>query len=227
MEGDDEDVRKRAPKHIREKSLGGLGPYQYVRIPFMGDDENPVFFNMGKYIPILSLFQGAQGAQSIEWMPGFLSPNGPFTSVMYAFAGYDPFTGKHLSTLDATPTRAKLDRAAYFYNSMVPTVAGTKFIGKVKGDIAGDKDSMGRETDSLYLARTLGGMGLYQFNEETSAFWQRRDVRDIKRAFKSAMRKAQMQEQNRGYPDREALDETMADLRTRMESAIKKVQGEE
>jgi len=41
--GDDDELRKSGPEYIRERMFG-IGPYMHIRIPFMGDDENPVYY---------------------------------------------------------------------------------------------------------------------------------------------------------------------------------------
>ncbi len=226
---DDEEDRKAAPEYLREKSLMGLGPYMHMRVPFMGDQENPVYFNLGKYIPMFSLFQSAPGNQKtlgVE-LPAFATPGGPLISVVSALNGYDPFTGKPI----AAPTDETWGRVVktgeYLYNSMAPNLIGTKFWKQV-GDLKDEKTGpLGVEKSSLFLARTLGGLGLYQFNVEESKFMQDKKVQSIKKDFGAAMSKAKRNEYSKGYPNYDALDAELDELQARLEKRIAELTGEE
>lgn len=225
---DDEEARKAGPKYLREKSLMGLGPYMHMRVPFMGDEQNPVYFNLGKYVPMFSLFQGAPGDQKtlgVE-LPGFATPGGPLVNAVSAMTGYDPFTGKPI----AAPTDETWDRVVksgkYLYNTMTPTLVGTKFWEQV-GDLKDGKTGpLGVEKSSLFLARNLGGLGLYQFNVEESQFMQDKTVQGVKKDFSAAMSKAKRNEYSKGYPDYEALDAELDELQTRLEKRIAEIRGE-
>lgn len=226
---EDEEDRKNAPKYIREKSLMGLGPHMHIRVPFMGDEQNPVYFNLGKYVPMISLFQSAPGEQKtfgVE-LPGFATPGGPFINTISALTGYDPFTSKPI----AAPTDETWDRMVkagkYVYDTMAPTLAGTKFwsqVGDLKDETTGP---LGVEKSPLFLARNIGGLGLYQFNTEESRFMQDKQVDKIKKDFATAMSKAKREEYRKGYPDYEALDAELDDLQVRLEKRITELRGEE
>ena len=207
----------------------GLGPYMHMRVPFMGDQENPVYFNLGKYIPMFSLFQSAPGNQKTLGMelPAFATPGGPLINTVSALNGYDPFTGKPI----AAPTDETWGRVVktgeYLYNSMAPNWIGTKF-WKEAGDLKDEKTGpLGVEKSSLFLARTLGGLGLYQFNVEESRFMQDKKVQTIKKDFSAAMSKAKRNEYSKGYPDYDALDAELDELQARLEKRIAELTGEE
>ena len=226
---DDEEARKVAPDNIREKALMGLGPYMHMRVPFMGDEQNPVYFNLGKYIPMFSLFQSAPGQQKTLGMelPGFATPGGPLVSTVSAMTGYDPFTGKPI----AAPTDETWDRVVrtgkYLYDTMAPNLIGTRFWSQI-GDLADEKTGpLGVEKSSLFLARNIGGLGLYQFNTEESRLYQDNEVKKIERDFSAAMNKAKRNEYSKGYPDYEALDAELDELQARLERRIAEIRGEE
>jgi hypothetical protein len=225
---DDEEARKAGPKYLREKSLMGLGPYMHMRVPFMGDEQNPVYFNLGKYVPMFSLLQGAPGGQKTLGMelPGFATPGGPMVNTVSALTGYDPFTGKPI----AAPTDETWDRVVksgkYLYNTMAPNLIGTNFWKQI-GDLKDEKTGpLGIEKSPLFLARTLGGLGLYQFNVEESQFMQDKQVQGIKKDFSAAMNKAKRDEYSKGYPDYEALDAELDELQVRLEKRITEIRGE-
>jgi hypothetical protein len=226
---DDEEARKVAPDNIREKALMGLGPYMHMRVPFMGDEQNPVYFNLGKYVPMFSLFQAAPGQQKTLGMelPGFATPGGPLVSTVSALTGYDPFTGKPI----AAPTDETWDRVVrtgkYLYDTMAPNLIGTRFWSQI-GDLADEKTGpLGVEKSSLFLARNIGGLGLYQFNTEESRLYQDNEVKKIERDFSAAMNKAKRNEYSKGYPDYEALDAELDELQARLERRIAEIRGEE
>ena len=227
---EDEELRKKGPDYLRERSLFGLGPYMHMRIPFVGDDQNPTYLNVGKYLPFLSLFQPPPGESPFagqSWLPGFASPGGPLVTLISAMNGYDPFTGKPMHA----PTDTEWDRLVTTgkaaYDTMAPPVVTTKFwdqIGQLKDGAMGPT---GVEKSSMFLARTLGGLGLYQFNIDEAAFYKSKELKDIKKDYKAAMTKAKREEYRKGYPDYEALDKELDTLRDRMQEALAKARGEE
>ena len=76
----------------------------------------------------------------------------------------------------------------------------------------------------LPIARTFG-LKLYDFNVDEQAAINEIVVKRIQRDFKSAITKATRDEMRKGYPDYEALDAELEDLRTRMEKEIEKARG--
>lgn len=231
LSGDDEEEkRKVAPEQLRERAWGGLGPYMHMRLPFLGDNQNPVYFNLGKYIPMFTLFQPPPGESKLagqEWVPGFLTPSGPLTTLMSALSGFDPFTGKPMHDPTDTQWDKLVNTGKAVYNTMAPAAVNATFWKNTIDLGAGVTGPTGVEKSALFLARNLGGLGLYQFNVDESAFYQRKEVKRIKREFDTAIAKAKRLEYSKGYPDYEALDAELNDLRTRMQEEIAKARGEE
>jgi len=228
-EDDDEELRKSGPKYVREKALG-VGPYMFLRLPFMGDDENPVYFNLGKYVPFFTIFQPPPGEAKLagqSWIPGFLTPSGPMVSLISAMTGYDPFTGKPLHK----PTDDEWDKLTNFgkavYDTVAPPALNSKFLKDLNNLSEGKTTITGREPDTLFLARKLGGLSLYEFNVDESMIKQQKAAESIKRDFSTAMKKAKQEEYRKGYPDYEALDKELETLRERMDKRIAEVRGEE
>jgi hypothetical protein len=227
---EDDELRKQGPDYLRERSLFGLGPYMHMRIPFVGDDQNPTYLNVGKYLPFLSLFQPAPGESPFagqSWLPGFATPGGPLVTLISAMNGYDPFTGKPMHAPTDTEWDKLVTTGKAAYDTMAPPVVTTKFwdqIGQLKDGAMGPT---GIEKSSMFLARTLGGLGLYQFNTEEAAFYKSKELKDIKKDYKAAMTKAKREEYRKGYPDYEALDKELDSLRDRMQEALAKARGEE
>ena len=227
---EEEEKRKMAPDYLRDRAWGGLGPYMHMRLPFLGDDENPVYFNLGKYIPMFTLFQPPPGETKLagqEWVPGFATPSGPLVTLLSAMNGFDPFTGKPMHDPTDTQWDKLVNTGKAVYNTMAPAAVNANFWKNV-GDLAeGATGPTGVEKSALFLARNLGGLGLYQFNVDESAFYQRKEVKNLKREFNTAIAKAKRAEYSKGYPDYEALDAELDDLRTRLQEEIAKARGEE
>ena len=230
FDGDDEDWRETGPEQVRERSLWGLGPHMYMRIPFLGDDENPVYWNIGKSIPMMALFEPAPGETKLfgqDWVPGFLNPGGPYVSLLNAIlGGNDLFTGKPMFNEADTNVDRALKVTKAVYDTMAPSMAQTRFWSQL-GDLADTKAGpTGVEPDAMFLARTLGGMTLYEFNKSEVQFFQDAEVKKIKRDFSVIMNKAKRDEYAKGYPDYEALDAELSDLREQLEQRIAEIRGE-
>jgi hypothetical protein len=231
FDGDDDEWRKTGPEMVREKSFWGLGPHMFMRVPFLGDDENPVFYNIGKSIPMMALADPPASESKLfgqSWVPGFITPGGPYVNLIAGlFLGIDPFTGKALSDETDTQLNKLLKAGESVYNTMTPSFAQTRFMGSIAGLAEGKVGPTGVDANALFLARTLGGMSLYEFNRQETDFYNDKEVQKMKREFGAAMAKAKRDEYNKGYPDYEALDVELAKLRGRLEKRIAEIRGEE
>ena len=230
FDGDDEEEwRLTGPDQVREKALWGLGPHMFMRVPFMGDDENPVYWNIGKSIPMMTLFNPPPGESKLfgqSWIPGFITPGGPYANIIAAgLFGVDPFTGKKLSDETSDNFDRFASAAKTIYNTMTPSFAQTRFFENIDALAQGKVGPTGVEPDALFLAR-LGGLTLYEFNRQETDFYNDKEIQRIKRDFSMAMSKAKRDEYNKGYPDYEALDAELAGLRERLEKRIAEVRGE-
>ena len=223
---DDEEIRREGPDQLREKTFGV--PH-YIRIPFMGDADNPVYYNIGKSIPMMSLFQPSPQQTKLfgqEWVPGFLNPNGPYISLLGGVMfNIDPFTGKPFTQPTDTQWEKFVATGESVYNTMAPIPFQTKFVDQVQGLAEERIGPTGEGMNALFLARTLGGLSLYKFNRDESRFFQAQEVKKIKKDFNTAMNRAKREEYRKGYPDYESLDKDLAELRSRMDKAIKDIYG--
>ena len=225
--GDDEELRKQGPESIRERMFfGSVGPYMHVRIPFMGDDQNPVYYKLGDYFPMASMTKGLpNGFMGQSWFPGGLTPSGPFVSGIAGLVlGVDPYTGKSIHQPTDTDWDKLWNATKFGYDIVTPPAVSSRQISKVQ-DIIDEKTGItGAPPSSLAIARTFG-LKLYDFNVDEQAAINEIVVKRIQRDFKSAMTKAKRNEMRKGYPDFEALDAELDDLRTRMEKEIEKARG--
>ena len=227
---DDEEWRKKGPEAVRDKALWGMGPHMYMRVPFLGDDQNPVYWNIGKSIPMMALFQPPAGESKLlgqDWYPGFLNPSGPYVSLLAnTFLNVDPFTGKELYKETDTNPQKIVNSTKAVWDVMMPSWASTRLATNLQDLADGKVGPTGVLPDSMFIAR-LFGMTLYEFNRSEVLYSQNAEVAKLKREFMTAMRTAAKDEARRGYPDYEALDVKLADLRERMMQAMDKARGEE
>ena len=225
---DDEETRKGGPDSIRERMFGSVGPYTHIRIPFMGDDQNPVYYKLGDYFPTSSFTRGLpNGMAGQSWIPASVTPSGPFVSAILGLVGgVDPYTGKSLHQPTDTEWQKLWTSTKFMYDVATLPMINSKNISKVN-DMLDEKTGItGAEPSSLFLARAFG-MKFYDFNEAEQAAINENAAKRIQSDFKAAMTKAKRDEYRKGYPDYEALDARLDDLRTRMEEELAKKRGEE
>jgi hypothetical protein len=230
MMGDDDEWRQTGPKAVRERSLWGMGPYKMIRIPFMGTDENPMYYNIGKSIPMMSLFEPAQGKSKLfgnEYIPGSLQPSGPYVTLFAnTLLNVDPFTGKPIygETDDNLDRVVKSGKAVWDTFAPSPLTFRT---GSQISDWAQDKEGpTGKPNDGLVFAR-LFGLSIYQYDQAETQYYQDAEIKKIKSEFKKEMNKAKRDEMSKGYPDYEAMDEKLEKLNQRLEERLAKIRGDE
>jgi hypothetical protein len=225
---DDEEVRKQGPQTLRERMFGSVGPYLHVRVPFMGDDENPVYYKLGDYFPIASFTRGLpNGLMGQSWIPASLTPSGPFVSAILGLVGgVDPYTGKSIHKPTDTEWQNLWTSAKFAYDTMTIPLLTTRNIEKVNDIVEGKTGITGAEPSSLAIARAFG-FKFYDYNVAEQEAINDNAVKRIKRDFSTAITQAKRDEYRKAYPDYDALDEKLDDLRTRMEEAINKARGGE
>lgn len=227
MGGDDEEDRAKGPESIRERMFfGTIGPYMHVRVPFMGDDENPVYYKLGDYFPMAAMTKGLpNGFMGQSWFPGGLTPSGPFVSGIAGLVlGVDPYTGKSIHQPTDTDWDKLWNATKFGYDIATPPAVSSRNIGRVDDLLEGKTGITGVEPSSLVLARMFG-LKLYDYNVDEQAAINEGNIKRITRDFKAAMTKAKRDEMRKGYPDFEALDAELDKLRERMEKEIEKAQG--
>ena len=242
MVGDDDDeMRKMGPDQLRERSLMGLGPYQYMRVPFMGDDENPVYFNLGKSVPIMSLLDTSPSKSKLfdqDWIPGAINPNGPYialTTIM--LQGKDPFTGKDLYNISDGNWDKVLKGSAAVWNELTPSLTRIGGINKPTGMqlelwgkgadyMNGATGPTGKAKDALFMARFFG-LSAYEYNKDEAQFYTSMAAKRIKREFTAEINRFKRESAKQGYNDYEALDSRLQELYTQMYEEIRKARGDQ
>jgi len=226
---EDEAKRKVGPEWARERLLMGYGPHASIRVPFLGDDENPVFYNVGKYmIPSSFGERVPNGFMGQSWWPSFLSPGGPFvTAAVTVVGGVDPFDGRPLSPPTATNWEAASDRLKYMQSMFVPNlpIVNTRETDKFLDVISGRTDKTDNHA-ALYFAR-LAGMRFYDYNLMQAEISQSRAAQAIMREYKAEISKIRRAEARLENPDWDSFYEKQTKLYERMIEAMAKARGED
>lgn len=226
---DDEELRKSGPEWARNRLLFGLGPHTHIRVPFMGDSENPVYYDIGKYITPSSFGDRVPNAfLGLSWWPSFITPGGPYISSAIALiGGIDPYNGKPLSPPTDSDWEKLSDRLVYGQSLFAPNLPflNARELEKAK-DAFALTEGRSENYSSLYMARTAG-LRLYDFNVQGSLDQQDRAASAIEREYKTEIGKLKRKMERLETPDWDAFYEREEELVKRMEERIKKVRGEE
>jgi len=228
-DGEDEELRQAGPAYVRERMFfGAVGPYMHIRIPFMGDAENPVYYKLGDYFPLASMTKGLpNGFMGQSWFPSMLTPSGPFVSAIAGFVlGVDPYTGKSIHQPTDTEWQKLWNTTKFGYDIIAPPSINSRQITRADDFFEGKTGITGSEPSGLVFARAFG-LKMYDYNVVESEAIQEIAAKKIQREFKTAMNKAKQNEYRKGSPDYDELDRTLADLQERMEKEMAKAQGEE
>jgi hypothetical protein len=228
-DGDDEEIRKSGPENIRERMFfGAVGPYMHVRIPFMGDDQNPVYYKLGDYFPVASMTKGLpNGFMGQSWFPSMITPSGPFVSAIASVVlGIDTYTGKSIHQPTDTEWQKLWNSTKAGYDIFAPPAINSKQINRANDFFEGKEGVTGTPPSGLVFARAFG-LKMYDYNVPEEEAKQELNAERVQREFKAAMSKAKRDEYRKGYPDYEALDKELEDLQERMEKEMAKKRGEE
>ena len=227
LAGDDDELRKLGPEKLDERMFGIPGLRMHIRIPFLGDDENPVYYRLGDYVPLASTAKGLpNGFMGMDWFPGGLTPGGPFINAIIAMSGgVDPYTGKPIHR----PEDGTLDRffniGTFAYDQFTSPMIRSSNLEKVKDAIQGNVNMYsGREVgiSNLIFAR-IGGLKFVDFNVNEEAGFREMRGSGVMRDYKSAISRAKREEIAKGYPDYEALNEEIQRLTEEMYREYNKV----
>jgi hypothetical protein len=218
---DDEEKRKEGPERFRSR-MWAVGPHAYIRVPFLGDDENPVYFKLGSYIPTGNwLDKQPEGFLGINNWPQPVSPGGPFTNaILGLMGGIDPYTGKKLSTPAESDWEGLVDRAKFMGATFTPswaTLAGDMATKAAGGKGKPELGMAGNPVGNLDAARKFGGLQLDSFNTAEAKVQQNIAVKSIKAEFDKEIAKLRRTSDWEGFTKRR--DELLARRNDRINEA--------
>lgn len=230
LSGDDDDeLRKAGPRWARDRLLFGMGPHTHLRVPFMGDDENPVYYNLGRYLAPSSFGDRAPNPfMGADWWPTFISPGGPYISgVLMLTAGVDPFTGDKLvpptaSTWEDMAARLKATQSLFTPNIPFVSIPETEKFFDAISDRTDRSDNFG----NLYLSR-VAGLRFYDFNVQAATQSQARAKRAIKAQYDMEIARVRRSVLRHETPDYDRFMEQRDKLLERYRKEIEELTGEE
>jgi len=227
MAGDDEERRKAGDPKLQDRLLG-FGPNMHMRIPFLGDGDEAVYYRIGDYFPLATSFNGLpNGFAGIDWWPSAVNPSGPLLSgIAILIGGVNPYTGQKLSGPTDTTADAFMERMYALYDTMgVPALRSTNL--STMYDMAfegGKKDVMGRELSWTYLALAkVGGLKIIEHSDAKEATLRQIRASKVMREFDQAISKARRDALKTGSIDFEALDAEILDLYARRQDEINEI----
>lgn len=230
-EEEDEAKRKVGPEFIRNR-LFGFGPYTHVRVPFMGDEQNPVYYRLGAYIPLTNYadvipnsFMGLSG-----W-PAPLTPGGPFiTTALALAAGVDPYTGRDLAPTTASSLEDFGKRAQLIVSQFVPNLPlpllNEKEMQRLVDLASGKQGVTGVDPSNMQLARWFG-LKAYDYHLGEAAAQQQLASRAIQREFEVEIAKLRRAESRYEQPDWEGFMKKRDELMQRMNERMAQATGDE
>jgi hypothetical protein len=227
--GDDDDETRKRMGELYNERLFGIGPHSMIRVPFMGDEQNPVYIKLGNYIPLHSTFKGTpNGTFGIEGWPSGLAPTGPIISAVSMLINKDSYTGKEIwgstdSAYDRMITFAKQATDVV----LPPIIASNarKKYGEALDGKTGITGGRNPSTDPTMVALQAFGLKLYQPNINEEAMWKQLAAKKAMREYKTAMSKARREMARSGTYDTEALSAELNRLREDMLEEIDEVLG--
>jgi hypothetical protein len=224
---DDDELRESGPEWARNRMLFGMGPHTHIRVPFMGDSENPVYYDIGKYITPSSFGDRIPNAfLGLSWWPSFVSPGGPYISSAIALiGGVDPYTGRALSPPTADDWEKLSARLTYGQSLFAPNLPFLNARELTKAQEAFTAtEGRSENYSSLYMARTAG-LRLYDFNVQGALDQQDRAAAAIEREYKTEIGKLKRKMERLETPDWDEFFAREEELVRRMEERIAKVRG--
>lgn len=226
--GDEEDerLRKTGPEYIRDRMFG-FGPYTHIRLPFLGDDKNPVYYRLGDYLPWTSVARGQHnGFMGQEWFPSAITPTGPLVSTtIIALTGRDPYFGKELAPPTATQWEKLLASSREVAGLVLPPPAVDALRWDRIEDIAKGRTDKAEGFAAAQIAR-WAGLKLYEFNEEKAGIAQARAVKAIMAEYKQEIGRLRRAEARFERPDWEGFARKQQELLERMQDEINNARGE-
>jgi|GEM_PF-3075655 len=228
---DEEDEAKRAvgPKYIRDRMFG-FGPYAHVRVPFMGDDDKPVYYRLGAYIPLSNYADSVPNSfLGLSGWPAPMTPGGPFVSAVLALtAGVDPYTGKPLASPTASDLQDLGKRAQFMASQFLPNlpIVSASELSKLDAIVNDRQGLTGVDLGNLQIAR-WAGLKMYDYHLGEGAAQQQVAVKAITREFEAEISKLRRAEARMEQPDWEGFTKKRAELLQRMQERTAEATGDE
>ena len=217
MDGDDEERERGVLDEYMDSHVWGLpGVPTYIRMPF-GDNENPVFLNLGGMVPLAGLFETQNAG-----VPRVAAMSGPVVIAFQAMGNTNTFFGEAIRDEADSPAQQMQDTAAFIMKGMAPNIAAS-------GAKIADKHFMGGGLNSplgnepalwVDMARGVFGLNMREVNLPDQEYKKSFAVKRIKRDFAANRNQRIRNELRRGEPDYYELDQFLLGNQQRMMDAL-------
>lgn len=218
MAGDDDDEEGRLllDDYMQHNIWGVPGVPSYIRMPF-GDEDNPVYFGIGRMVPLADVFNLANTG-----VPQTLAPAGPLYTLFNALNNYDPFLQQEIAGVTDTAAENFWKRFVYVRNDMLPQfIASGMRTGDKLGVLSSEQlGPLGSEPNAwVELSRVLG-VNMRQVNMPEQQYKQTQEIRNLRREYGRARSAALRSELRRGNPNVDAIYREMLELNQRQIEAL-------
>ena len=218
MTGDDDDEEGRLllDDYMQHNIWGVPGVPSYIRMPF-GDEDNPVYFGVGRMIPLADVFNLANTG-----VPQTLAPAGPLYTLFNALNNYDPFRQQEIAGVTDTAAENFWKRFVYVGNDMLPQfiASGARTADKLGVLSSEQLGPLGSEPNAwVELSRVLG-VNMRQVNMPEQQYKQTQEIRNLRREYGRARSAALRSELRRGNPNVDAIYREMLELNQRQIEAL-------
>jgi len=218
MAGDDDEEEGRLllDNYMQHNIWGVPGVPSYIRMPF-GDEDNPVYFGVGRMIPLADVLNLANTG-----VPQTLAPAGPLYTLFNALNNYDPFRGQEIAGVTDTAAENFWKKFVYVGNDMLPQfIASGRRTGDKLGVLSSEKlGPLGSEPNAWVEISRLLGVNVRQVNMPEQQYKQTQEIRNLRREYGRARSAALRSELRRGNPNVDAIYREMLELNQRQIEAL-------
>jgi len=218
MAGDDDEEEGRLllDDYMQHNIWGVPGVPSYIRMPF-GDEDNPVYFGVGRMIPLADVLNLANTG-----VPQTLAPAGPLYTLFNALNNYDPFRGQEIAGVTDTAAENFWKKFVYVGNDMLPQfIASGRRTADKLGVLSSEQlGPLGSEPNAWVEMSRLLGVNVRQVNMPEQQYKQTQEIRTLRREYGRARSAALRSELRRGNPNVDAIYREMLELNQRQIEAL-------
>jgi hypothetical protein len=176
--GDEDKERKLLPEEKRGRIFGFLVP-KLIRMPWNDANDQPVFLDIRRWIPVGDIVDVGQTNSAIPVLPAMM-PGGPLAVLFEIMTNTSMFTGRDIvkDTDSAAERAGKV--VSHLYRAFAPNLAllpGTPAFNAIYKAGSGQTDDFGREQSVPQAAASAVGVKLSSYAADQLMLNARRDMR--------------------------------------------------
>lgn len=208
-DADEDDERKYLPDYMQGR-VWGIGPHQYVRLPFGGEGKG-TWLGLGRMVPNADIADINQGSI----LPQAVTPGGPAVIALAALMGYDPFLQKTLRAEENTFAENTASTIGYAARALGPTIGG-KTVDFYDKAIAGKKGPLGSEANGFIELAKLSGFTVRETDNAEQVYSYYKNLENLQRKLQQKVGKAVRADMRYENPDWDELLGIQQDATDRM-----------